>query len=64
MSRPNIARLNRELILLAEVSARYGIPTARVAQRLIEEFERPLPDVLPPRPEWVEFKWPKSGVVT
>lgn len=55
--------VNRELVLLAEVSDRWKIPTAHIAQRLVGWAEQPLPDVLPPSPRWREFQWPRSGIV-
>jgi len=63
MTKDEIRTVNRELLLLAEVSDRYKIPTAPVAQCLIGWIEQPLPDIFPPLPQMVEFEWPRSGVV-
>lgn len=56
-------RLSRELSLLYACEAAYKIPAAPVARQLITDDERPLPDVIPVRPQWVRFDWPKSGEV-
>jgi hypothetical protein len=58
-----IRAVNRELLLLAEVSDRYKIPTAAIAQRLVAWAEQPLPDTFPPLPQRVRFQWPRSGGV-
>lgn len=55
--------LARELALLYAVEATYKIPAAPVVRQLIVDSERPLPDVIPLPPVWVEFEWPKSGMV-
>jgi hypothetical protein len=54
-------RLNIELRLLYICEAQRKIPAAPVVRQLIADADRPLPDVLPPRPEWTMFQWPKSG---
>lgn len=58
-----MTRLARELALLYAVEAAYKIPAAPVVRQLITDGERPLPDVIPLPPQWVEFTWPKSGEV-
>lgn len=54
-------RLANELALLYAVEAAYKIPAAPVVRQLITDDERPLPDIIPAAPLWVEFEWPKSG---
>lgn len=56
-------RLSRELALLYTVEAAYKIPAAPIVRQLVAWEEQGLPDVIPARPEWVEFKWPASGGV-
>lgn len=56
-------RLAREISLLYKVEAQYKIPAAPVVRQLVEDAERPLPDVLPPQPVWTTFDWPLSGDV-
>jgi hypothetical protein len=57
------ARLDIELRLLYTCEAIFKIPAAPVIRQLVADAERPLPDVLPPRPEWKSFEWPESGEV-
>lgn len=56
-------RLAHELALLYAVEAAYKIPAAPVVRQLVADDERPLPDVIPPPPQWVEFEWPRFGEV-
>ena len=55
--------LTDEIRLLYKVEAWFKIPAAPVVRRLIMEADRPLPDLLPPKPPFVTFQWPESGAV-
>lgn len=55
--------LSTEIQLLLRAEFHHGIPAAPAIRQLAEELERPLPDVIPPRPEQRAFKWPQSGGV-
>jgi hypothetical protein len=59
----NGLRLAREITLLYAVEAVYKIPAAPVVRQLIADNDRPLPDLIPPAPQWVSFEWPASGFV-
>ena len=56
-------RLNKELRLLYKAEAEHKIPAVPIIRQLIVDSERPLPDMLPPQPEWKVFEWPRSGEV-
>jgi hypothetical protein len=56
-------RLKAELRLPRTAEAIFGVPAAPVARQLVADAERPLPDVLPPPPEWTTFRWPLGGKV-
>lgn len=56
-------RLAEEIRLLHKAETAYQIPAALIIRRLIEDEARPLPDVLPRKPPWMDFEWPASGTV-
>jgi hypothetical protein len=56
-------RLLNEIQLLYATEAEHKVPAAPIVRQLVADDERLLPDVLPPRPEWMAFKWPSSGDV-
>jgi hypothetical protein len=62
LSRDN-KRLVHEVQLLQRCEAQHGLRAKPIIDRLVAESDRPLPDVLPPSPQWTTFTWPKSGVV-
>jgi hypothetical protein len=56
-------RLTREVQLLLRAEFTYAVAAAPVIAQLTADEERPLPDVLPPKPEQVPYRWPRSGEV-
>lgn len=56
-------RLIREISLLQKCEREFGVSAKSVIDQLVVESDRPLPDVLPERFQWVEFSWPASRSV-
>lgn len=56
-------RLVREIEVLQRCEKRTGLVAQPVIDQLVADSERPLPDRLPPIPEWVRFEWPRYGEV-
>lgn len=53
-----------ETQLLLRAEFKHGVRAAPVIKQLEAESERPLPDAVPSKPQWVAFQWPKSGEVS
>lgn len=56
-------RLVREIEVLQRCEKRTGLTAKPIIDQLIVDSERPLPDQLPDRPQWVRFQWPRVGIV-
>lgn len=56
----NQKRLIREISLLQKCEREFGLLAKPVINQLVRESDRPLPDVLPERFQWVRFEWPVS----
>lgn len=61
--RPDQQRLVREIALLQKCEREFGLLAKPVIDQLVEDSDRPLPDVLPKRFQWVKFSWPESRSV-
>lgn len=59
----NTELLQIELAVLRRCELRFGLSAKRVTTQLLEDAERPLPDLFPLKPEWKSFNWPISGEV-
>jgi hypothetical protein len=55
--------LTREIQLLYKAEAQFKIPAASVIYYLVDEVNRPLPDVFPCKAAFTQFQWPESGIV-
>jgi hypothetical protein len=55
--------LTKEIQLLYKAEAQFKIPAASVIHYLVDEVNRPLPDVFPCKPMFTQFQWPESGIV-
>ena len=60
---PAQRRLIREITLLQRCEKEFGLSAKPVIDQLVVNSDRPLPDVLPERFQWVEFSWPESRSV-
>lgn len=58
-----ITRLDTEIRLLYVCERVWKLPAGPVIRQLVQWEDAPLPDLLPPVPEWVTFQWPASRVV-
>lgn len=56
--------LTTEIQLLLRSAYWHNIPAQPIIKQLEAESERPLPDAVPSKPQWVAFQWPKSGEVS
>lgn len=62
----NLNRLLNEIELLNRCEVRYGISARLVAAALIADYTYAMLDVgapEPPKPEWKEYRWPRTGRV-
>jgi len=57
------SRLDTEIQLLYRCELAHKLPAAPIIRQLIEDEARPLPDLIPLRPEWKEFEWPRNNEV-
>ena len=60
---PAQQRLIREITLLQKCEREFGLPAKPVIDQLVADSDRPLPDILPQRLQWVRFEWPESRSV-
>jgi len=57
-------RLAIELALLSKSCREHGIRhSKRLREKLVEWEDESLPDCVPPKPDWVNYEWPSSGIV-
>lgn len=60
---PANQRLVNEIQLLQRCEKLFKLRAKPIIDQLIADSDRPLPDRIPPVPEWVRFAWPESGGV-